>query len=119
MASTLEEKQTTPSEGGEPSSSSAEQDAETDLATVMAHTSVDELLPDTLLQEVQLEAELAVQQMVDDSCELDESGQPVDEICADEVAKAGFRNRMRSVISSTLNLVRGTTSEDDDQAESI
>ena len=108
MASTLEEKETTSSEG-EPSTD------EKDLVAELVNTQrqVDDILPEALLKEVQLEAELAVKEMVDDSCEFDDSGQPIDEICADEEAKAGFRDRMRSVISSTLSLVRGTSEEEE------
>jgi len=67
-----------------------------------------------LLSEVEMEAEMAVSELVDEECEVDEeSGGPVDELCSDEEKMRGFRSTLKRYITGTLELVRGTeTSED-------
>jgi ABC1 atypical kinase-like domain len=68
-----------------------------------------------LLMEVEMEAEICVQEMVDEACEVEEeTGRPLDDLCVDEEARVGFRARLKSVIKATLELVRGV--EDDDLA---
>jgi hypothetical protein len=57
--------------------------------------------------ETDLAAELAVQTLVDETCEVDEQGGVVDEVCADEVQRAGLRSRLKSMIGKTANLIRG------------
>jgi predicted unusual protein kinase regulating ubiquinone biosynthesis (AarF/ABC1/UbiB family) len=77
-----------------------------------------------LEQEIQLEAELAVAELVDEECALDpETGEP-DIICTDETTRGGFRARLKRTIGRTLELVRGgdeedyaTSSDDDDATE--
>jgi len=63
-----------------------------------------------LLEVIEKEAELAVSEMVDDTCEVDpesETGMPLDEICLDEDQKLGFRKRMKGIVKATMELVRG------------
>lgn len=60
------------------------------------------------MREVEMEAEMAVKEMVDEECEPDEvTGGPKDEICVDEEVKKGFRARLKQYIMGTLELVRG------------
>jgi hypothetical protein len=56
--------------------------------------------------EAELAAERAVQALVDDTCEVSDQGGVVDELCADETARAGFRSRLKSLIGKTANLIR-------------
>jgi len=82
-------------------------------------TSLEMPMPD-LVEALEVEAELAVQELVDDTCEIEwESGGPVDPECADEELKKGFRKRLKGIVSHTLNLVRSGDSsaelEEDEQ----
>jgi predicted unusual protein kinase regulating ubiquinone biosynthesis (AarF/ABC1/UbiB family) len=66
-----------------------------------------------LLLQVEMEAEMAVQEMVDETCQVEtETGMPVDDLCVNEVARVGFRKRLKNVIKATLELVRGIEDED-------
>jgi ABC1 atypical kinase-like domain len=58
-------------------------------------------------------AELAVQALVDDTCEVNEDGGVVDEVCADEVQRAGLRSRLKSLIGKTAKLIRKGEQDDD------
>lgn len=72
-----------------------------------------DLVMEDLVEAVETEAELAVQEMVDETCEIDEEGAPVDEICVDEEEAKGFRKRLKSIIGRTLKLVRTGEGEAD------
>jgi ABC1 atypical kinase-like domain len=63
--------------------------------------------------EADLAAELAVQALVDDTCEVDEEGGVVDEVCADEFQRAGLRSRLKSLIGKTANLIRSDEQDGD------
>jgi hypothetical protein len=58
-------------------------------------------------------AELAVQALVDDTCEVDDEGGFIDEVCADEVQKAGIRSRLKKIIGKTAKLIRGGEHDED------
>ena len=78
-----------------------------------ARSPIEQAAFDELLREVEMEAELAVQEMVDETCEPDpETGGALDEICIDEEKKSGFRKRLKSVIMTTLELIRGVDEDD-------
>jgi len=67
-------------------------------------------MTDELMQEIQLEAEKAVEEMMEETCEVDEdTGGPKDEICADAEKRIGFRSSLKLVISKTMQVVRGST----------
>lgn len=70
-----------------------------------------------LVLDIEQEAEQAIQEIVDDTCDIDEEGQAVDEICLDEVERAGFRAALKQTIGKTLQLVRGMPSEEDEEEE--
>mmetsp|Transcript_20302 Transcript_20302/g.49785 ORF Transcript_20302/g.49785 Transcript_20302/m.49785 type:complete len:769 (+) Transcript_20302:173-2479(+) len=73
-----------------------------------------------LLIDVGEEAEKASQEIVDDGCEIefDEDGEVVvDELCADETAKAGFRATLKNTIGKTMQMVRGMPAEETDVEE--
>ena len=75
-------------------------------------------MPD-LVEALEVEAELAVQELVDDTCEVElDTGGPIDPECADEELRLGFRKRLKGIINHTLNLVRSGDSsaelEEDD-----
>ena len=78
---------------------------------------------DELLQEVEMEVEMIVSEIMDEECAVDwDTGKPADELCVDEVAKEGFRSRLKKTIGKTLQLVRDvvssdTTSEDEEEEE--
>ena len=59
------------------------------------------------------EADNLVEEMADDTCEIDEMGNPVDEVCADESALSRVKSKLKKVVRRTLGLVRtGGSSED-------
>jgi len=73
-----------------------------------------------LLIDVEEEAEKAAvevfDQLLDDTCEVDEEGLAADEICVDDEKKAGFRAGLKNTIGRTLQMVRGmpATEEEED-----
>lgn len=84
----------------------------------IADAAVDEILPDDILKEVELEAQKAVDEMLEEECEVDlKTGGPTDEICVDEEKKEGMRLGLRKVVSKTLRLVRGSSSSTDKEVE--
>lgn len=74
-----------------------------------------------LLAELEVEVEMAVQEMVDDTCAVElETGLPLDPECADEELKKGFRKRLKGIVNHTLNLVRsGEASTELDEEEEV
>eukprot|EP00980_Cylindrotheca_fusiformis_P012965 scaffold3236_cov66-Cylindrotheca_fusiformis.AAC.31 len=70
-----------------------------------------------LVLDVEEEAERAIQEIVDDTCDVNEDGQPVDELCVDEVERAGFRAALKQTIGKTLQLVRGMPSDEDEDED--
>lgn len=76
---------------------------------------------DALLQQIEAQAVQIVEDMMDESCEVDpDTGAPADEICVDEEKKRGFRATVKDTIQSMSKLVvgRGLFSEEDDVAMS-
>lgn len=69
--------------------------------------------------EADLAAELAVQSIVDDECDVDDVGMPVDEVCVDETERVGIRNRLKSMIGSTMNSLSSDDDDDEDFDEDI
>jgi predicted unusual protein kinase regulating ubiquinone biosynthesis (AarF/ABC1/UbiB family) len=66
-----------------------------------------------LIVDVELEAEKTSQELIDETCEVDEdTGGPADDICVDEVKREGFRAFMKGTIGNTLHLVRGMAEVD-------
>jgi hypothetical protein len=72
-----------------------------------------------LVQMIEEEAEMVVQEMIDDTCEISASGQYVDEECVNEEKKAGLRNRMKAMIGNAMASLRTDDAEewDPDMAE--
>lgn len=64
--------------------------------------------------EAELAAELAVQSLIDETCEVDENGGVVDEVCADETERAGLRSRIKSMIGTTAKMISSDDDTDDD-----
>ena len=64
--------------------------------------------------ELEAAAQAVVDDLVDDTCEVNEmTGEPVDEICADENALQENKSLLKRLISKTLNVVRsGDTTSD-------
>ena len=72
---------------------------------------------DDLIQQIETQAELIVEGMMDESCGIDpETGAPLDDICVDEEKKNGFRTTMTDTIKriETLVVERGNIDDDDD-----
>ena len=74
---------------------------------------------DDLIQQIETQAELIVEGMMDESCEVDpETGAPLDDICVDEEKKVGFRTTMTDTIKRIEQLVvERENVEDDDDGE--
>jgi predicted unusual protein kinase regulating ubiquinone biosynthesis (AarF/ABC1/UbiB family) len=64
-----------------------------------------------LMRRIELESENIVTEMMDEDCEIDyEIDAPPSELCdEDSPVRRRFRDRLRSTIKSTLQIVRGTT----------
>jgi hypothetical protein len=76
---------------------------------------------DALLQQIEAQAVQIVDDMMDESCEVDpDTGAPADDICVDEERKRGFRATVKDTIQRTSKLVvgLGIFSEEDDAAMS-
>ena len=72
---------------------------------------------DVLIQQIETQAELIVEGMMDESCEVDpETGAPLDGLCVDEEKKIVFRTTMTDTIQRIEKLVveRGNVEDDDD-----
>eukprot|EP00543_Licmophora_paradoxa_P000761 CAMPEP_0202453848 /NCGR_PEP_ID=MMETSP1360-20130828/11733_1 /ASSEMBLY_ACC=CAM_ASM_000848 /TAXON_ID=515479 /ORGANISM="Licmophora paradoxa, Strain CCMP2313" /LENGTH=720 /DNA_ID=CAMNT_0049073041 /DNA_START=182 /DNA_END=2344 /DNA_ORIENTATION=+ len=66
-----------------------------------------------LMEAVEIEAERAAKELVDEECEVDGLGMPVDEVCLDEEEKLSIRQRIKGSITKIIHSV----SSDDDQQE--
>ena len=66
----------------------------------------DKIFPEEFMKEVEMEAEMAALELVDEECEVDPlTGDARDELCLDEEAKAGMRSSLKAVVERTLELV--------------
>jgi hypothetical protein len=85
----------------------------TALEEGIVNATVEEIMPEQLLAEVELEAQKAVDEMMDEleeECDVDEeTGGPKDELCVDEKKREGFRQSMRKIVSKTLSVVRSSS----------
>lgn len=74
-----------------------------------------------LVAAIQQEADNLVEEMADDTCEIDEVGNPVDEMCTDETTLSRVKSKLKRVVRRTLGLVRtsggGTGGSTDDLSE--
>ena len=64
------------------------------------------LSEDDLVQAIEQEAQSIVDEMTDDECEIDDEGNPADEICVDESKRTKVKNTLRNIMVKTLGLVR-------------
>ena len=86
----------------------------------LAVATADEIITEDLMSEIELETQKAVDEMLDEECEVDEeTGEAMDEVCLDEGKKEETKRGLRRIISQTLQLVRGNykTAEDELIAE--
>lgn len=82
----------------------------------LAVATADEIITDDLMSEIELETQKAVDEMLDEECEVDEdTGEAMDEICLDEEKKEETKRGLRRVISQTLQLVRGNYKSAEDE----
>eukprot|EP00522_Entomoneis_paludosa_P000957 CAMPEP_0172472324 /NCGR_PEP_ID=MMETSP1065-20121228/68273_1 /TAXON_ID=265537 /ORGANISM="Amphiprora paludosa, Strain CCMP125" /LENGTH=749 /DNA_ID=CAMNT_0013230455 /DNA_START=74 /DNA_END=2323 /DNA_ORIENTATION=+ len=73
-----------------------------------------------LMDEMEMEAEMAVEELMDEPCQMDlDTGKPVEELCVEGEERTRFRDRFKTMIHSTIQLVRGvgSVSDDDDSDE--
>jgi hypothetical protein len=70
-----------------------------------------------LLVDVEEEAERIAREMLDEECEFDDKGGPIDELCEDETARSGFRAYLKGTVGNTLKMIRGLPSDEDDSAQ--
>ena len=76
------------------------------------------LSEEELVQAVEQEAEMAVVEMMDELCQVDlETGGPADELCVDGEERTRFRDRFKSIVKRTINLVRKSQVDDDDDRD--
>jgi predicted unusual protein kinase regulating ubiquinone biosynthesis (AarF/ABC1/UbiB family) len=64
-----------------------------------------------LMANIEIESEKMISEIVEEECEITDTGEPVDPLCADEDEKAGFRARFKNRIGKTMQLVRGVPNE--------
>jgi len=77
---------------------------------------VDEILPDEILKQVELEAQKAVDEMLEEECEVDDvTGGPKDEICLDGEKREGVRANLKNVVGRTLQLIQGSSAAAEDE----
>lgn len=70
-----------------------------------------------LLQDMEAQATAIVDDMMEESCEVDEAtGGPKDELCVDEVKRKGFRATVKGYVKSIESLVVGRKGDDVDVA---
>lgn len=82
----------------------------------LAVATADEIITDDLMSEIELETQKAVDEMLDEECEVDEdTGEAMDEVCLDEEKKEETKRGLRRVISQTLQLVRGNYKSAEDE----
>lgn len=60
-----------------------------------------------LLIDVEEEANKATEEMMDEECVIDETGNAVDELCVEGEEREGFRAKLKKTIGSTLKMIRG------------
>jgi hypothetical protein len=79
------------------------------------------LLDETdLVAAIQQEADNLVEEMADDTCEVDDMGNPADEMCADETTLSKVKSKLKRVVRRTLGLVRtGGGGEDLSEVASV
>jgi hypothetical protein len=68
-----------------------------------------------LQEALETEAELLMQEIVDVPCEFGSDGLPTDELCSDEEQRVGLRNRLKNMVSSTLQMMRSSDDEDEEE----
>lgn len=75
-------------------------------------STIDEIMPEDILEQVELEAKMVVDEMMEEleeECEVDpDSGEAKDELCVDEAKREGARQTLRRVVSRTLQAIRGS-----------
>ncbi len=79
-------------------------------------TALDEV---DLVLAIEEEAEALVDAMMDDECEIDEEGNPADEVCVDESKFSMVKSKLKGVVKRTIGLVRtggGSDLTDDTKA---
>lgn len=74
-----------------------------EVETVEKVTILDEM---DLVLAIEEEADALVDEMMDDTCEIDEEGNPADDICVDESKLAMAKSKLKSVVKKTIGLVR-------------
>ena len=76
-----------------------------------------------LLREMEVQASSLVDELMDETCEVDEStGTALDELCVDEEKRNGFRATLKGYVQSIESLIVGrksTSSDDADAAEAV
>jgi len=65
-----------------------------------------------LAEMIELEADMAVEEMIDETCEVGDEGEAVDEVCVNEGKKSGFRNRMKAMIQNSMMSLRSDDTEE-------
>lgn len=66
-----------------------------------------------LLAEMEKETDKIVSEMMDENCDVDYDTDVVDELCVeDSEARTRFRDRLRNIIRTTIEVVRGTDVKD-------
>lgn len=70
---------------------------------------------DKLLQQMEAQAVQIVEEMMDETCEVNlDTGAPLDDICVDEEKKRGFRDTLKGYIKQIGSLVVGRGGDDSD-----
>ena len=70
-----------------------------------------------MLEEMEAQAEAIVDDMMEQSCEVDaETGAPLDEICVDEAKRSGFRATVKGYVKSIERMVMRERSSAEDAA---
>jgi hypothetical protein len=83
-------------------------------ATTLDGRAKETIISADMMDAIEVEAEQAVQEMMDEECQVDfETGMPKDELCADEIKKEGFRNALKNYVRGTIHYLRGNSNTND------
>lgn len=77
----------------------------------------DEAISEELMQVMEDQAASIAEEIMEESCEVTETGQPADDMCVDEDKRKGFRATLSGYVRGIANGVVGGKNDDTDERE--
>eukprot|EP00521_Asterionellopsis_glacialis_P009626 CAMPEP_0195287034 /NCGR_PEP_ID=MMETSP0707-20130614/4266_1 /TAXON_ID=33640 /ORGANISM="Asterionellopsis glacialis, Strain CCMP134" /LENGTH=767 /DNA_ID=CAMNT_0040346751 /DNA_START=58 /DNA_END=2361 /DNA_ORIENTATION=- len=72
---------------------------------------------DDLVEALENEAELVAEELIDEECEIDTTGKPLEDYCVDEGKMAAVKQKFKGIVKKTMKVVRLGSDEGVDEAE--